>query len=383
MKKNANRNAGRKAKDALRRRERRRKKAEARRNTITGPVCVGLPGPHETVEDWEREHGKSPEGQEYLALADLSGKDYQAFAARLCDGLRKGSAAALCVYGMERCHASKADTPEVRSMDAAFEESAVFAASRERYEQYRALCEQGTAIMRLGVDEATLAHIDGSPEDVRGRALGLTALAAACEREFPAAFYEFFEGAPYSFPLGQEKWLERGVQLGLLTCTGILSRELRRKALLPDSAEEERTFWEALYRQAKKGSWTCLYELLLHQQKRPGFRNLPLAADTEDLLDSYARQPGLLTRTDMLWIMYFGYGSSRNGRTAALAAMGDARVVAQEMPGLIRLRSLLALHDYHSGRQEEAIEELRRCVEEAEPGTQEKLVAIRKTILTF
>ena len=172
MKKNANRKAARKAKDALRRRERRRKMADARnRTTITGPVFTGLPGPRETVAAWEREHGTSPAGQEFLSLADLRGKDLRAFAARIADGLRRGSAAALCLYGRERCQASKADTPEVRSMDAAFEESAVFAASRERYERNREICRQGTGIMCFSVSKAALEHIDGSDEDVRGRAL--------------------------------------------------------------------------------------------------------------------------------------------------------------------------------------------------------------------
>ena len=138
MKKNANKNSGRKAKAALRRKERRKKKAAAGRNEACPPIYDGLPDTLTTVRDWEREHGKSPESQDYLDLAMLRETNREAFAARLCDGLKKGSAAALCLYGMERCQASKADTPDVRRMDKAFEESPVFGEPR--------LCEQKGAL---------------------------------------------------------------------------------------------------------------------------------------------------------------------------------------------------------------------------------------------
>lgn len=79
-----------------------------------------------TVRAWEEEHGTTDEGQEYLALADFKDQAYKAFTERLCEGLQKGMACALCLYGMERCANPAATTAQVRAMDVAFQNSPVF-----------------------------------------------------------------------------------------------------------------------------------------------------------------------------------------------------------------------------------------------------------------
>ena len=163
------------------------------------------------------------------------------------------------------------------------------------------------------------------------------------------------------------------MELGLVDCTAVLSRQLRRRTWVPDAVEEERTLLEALFQQAKKGSWVCLYELLLHQLARPG--SLPLADDIVALLNSYTSQAELRTKADMLWSMYFSYLGPWDSRPKALALMDQARIIVRERPELIRMRCVVALDDYECGRQEQAIEELRRCQQEALPGTPDTLVA--------
>ena len=377
MKKNSNRNAARKAKAALKRKERRRKKAAAGRNEAFPPIYDGLPDTLTTVRDWEREHGKSPEGQDYLTLAMLREANPGAFAARLCDGLQKGSAAALCLYGMERCQASKADTPDVRRMDKAFEESPVFANIRDLYEHYRDACRKGTNMLCFTTGGPTLAHLDGSEKDIRGRALGLTALEAACERDFPAAFIEFFENVPYLASLGQYEWLVRGMELGIVACTGILARELRRGYWLPASAAEEQKLWDALLEHAGKGSWTCLHELLLHLQKRPGFWHLPMAEDIMALSARHAEQAPGEPVACLLWSLYFNAFAPLQPDMSPGDVISNARDLLHDGLDLIRLRCLCALDDYESCRQQQAIEELRRCQMEAEPGTQELLLVVQ------
>ena len=373
MKKNANKNAARKAKAALRRKERRKKKAAAGRNEALPPIYDGLPDTLTTVRDWEREHGKSPEGQDYLTLAMLREANPGAFAESLCTGLQKGSTAALCLYGMERCQASKADTPDVRRMDKACEESPVFAARQARYEHYREASRKGTNMMRFTTGEPTLAHLDGSERDIRGRALGLTALEAACELGFPAAFIECFEKVPYLASLGQYEWLVKGMEQGLVACTGILSRELRRGFWLPASAAEEQKLWDALLEHARKGSWTCLRELFLHLQKRPGFWNLPMADDTMALMARYVEQDAGEPIACLLWCLYFEDLTPLQSDAFPEDIIEEARKLLFQQPGLTRLRCLCALDDYGSCRQQQAIEDLRRCQLETKPGTQAAL----------
>ena len=84
------------------------------------PLHTGIPDADLTVRLWEEAHGESPEGQAYLTLATLRDQDPEAFVQGVCEGLARGSAAAICHYGMMRCSSPAAMTPGVRALDEAF-----------------------------------------------------------------------------------------------------------------------------------------------------------------------------------------------------------------------------------------------------------------------
>ncbi|HIW01706.1 MAG TPA: hypothetical protein H9894_11060 [Candidatus Desulfovibrio intestinipullorum] len=165
----------------------------------------------------------------------------------------------------------------------------------------------------------------------------------------------------------------KGMEQGLVACTGVLSRELRRGFWLPASAAEEQKLWDALLEHARKGSWTCLHELFLHLQKRPGFWNLPMADDTMALAARYAEQAAGEPIACMLWNLYFDVFAPFQPEMSPYEVISEARDLLHHQPELIRLRCLVALDDYGSDRQQQAIEDLRRCRQEAEPGTQDAL----------
>lgn len=138
---------------------------------------------------WEEAHGESPEGQAYLTLATLRDQDPEAFAQGVCAGLARGSAAAICHYGMTRCSSPAAMTPGVRAMDEAFQKSPAFA-------EHGCGTEVETCSFLLSRDEMRLQSLSGasmpdSDRRITARSLGLTALKLACQLDFPAAFAAF------------------------------------------------------------------------------------------------------------------------------------------------------------------------------------------------
>ena len=92
----------------------------------------------------------------------------------------------------------------------------------------------------------------------------MTALEAACERDF--AFAAYSANAPFfrttirmredgkTLSTEQLQWLLKGSNLGIEACTLLWAREMRMGNFLPISAEEERTIRTRLHHLGAKGN---------------------------------------------------------------------------------------------------------------------------------
>lgn len=351
-------------------------------------VCMEeTPDSDRTVRMWEEEHGESSEGQEYLLLARLKKEDRNAFADRLCEDLSRGSAAALCLYGIERCSCPTAESPQVRAMDAAFQKSAAFKALKTGGESYRRLFQSEADRWR---------SIDRKEPDLVGdvavaaKALGLTALNMACEMGFPAAFAAYSKYF-FSFRSIQEMredgktiitqrliWLLKGARLGIEDCILRLVRALRKGKFLPISVQEESDILSQTLKIASRGNWNALHELLLLMAARPGCMNLPVAHEILRLLESQS-ESSLDAAAYRLWSMYFGYFSAPRPQEAICEAkrlLGEASRGASQNAALTSLRCLCALHDFRMGEQKQALQTLRSCQKEGNNSTALALLAM-------
>ena len=381
MKKKTSKKGSRKAQDARKRRERRRQKTQNREKGLScKPLFEGLPDAGELVQIWQQEHGPDIECQAFREFVRLKKQNEEAWAAGLCQGLELGSAAALCAYGMEP--RTPWDTaPGMRRLDEAFAGSATCEAHKESLRRYEELFLGEAQLLHSGKEELS----DEERETARGRALGLTALEAACEQDFPAAFVEFFKQAPrfVSFWLLREDgrtttseqchWLVRGMELDIESCVVLLARELRRGTFLPLSAEEEEALLEKLYRHALKGSWEALHELILLLAGRPAFWTLPLADQACTLLSHHVDKESATALSCMLWVLYFGALEPPLPPLDQKLVMSDVRDILEEDPSLPLLHCLSALHDFRHGQEKRGYQRLLDCRElEEEQGYGER-----------
>ena len=371
MKKKTSKKGSRKAQDARKRRERRRQKTQNREKGLScKPLFEGLPDAGELVQIWQQEHGPDIECQAFREFVRLKKQNEEAWAAGLCQGLELGSAAALCAYGMEP--RTPWDTaPGMRRLDEAFAGSATCEAHKESLRRYEELFLGEAQLLHSGKEELS----DEERETARGRALGLTALEAACEQDFPAAFVEFFKQAPrfVSFWLLREDgrtttseqchWLVRGMELDIESCVVLLARELRRGTFLPLSAEEEEALLEKLYRHALKGSWEALHELILHLLRRPAFWRLPVSDKVFALLCTHFERKDPPAVAHMLWSLYFGSFKPLVPPMGAQMILAEVRRFLRNDPSRALLHCLTALSEFDAGRQKEGYRRLLRCRE--------------------
>lgn len=343
------------------------------------PLYTGIPDADLTVRLWEEEHGESPEGQAYLKLATLRDQDPEAFAQGVCAGLARGSAAALCHYGMKRCSSPESRTHAERALDEAFLKSPAFA-------DHGCETEIESMAFILHRDEMRLQSMSGasrpdSDRRIRARSLGLAALKVACQLDFPAAFAAFAQNwtsFQNMLKLREDKktlsseqllWLLRGSNLDIEACTVLLGLELRKQRFIPVSAEEEEAILKRLLTIAGQGNWLALHELLLILMQRPGFLNLPLTGEALGLLtDCAEREPSSAAGAFLLWSRYFGsfapaapeqaLAEAHHILKAASARQASQKSSAQN--GLPLLRCLLALHAILQGNRQQGLQELRR-----------------------
>lgn len=349
-------------------------------NQHRAPLYTGIPDADLTVRLWEEEHGESPEGQAYLKLATLRDPDPEAFAQGVCAGLARGSAAALCHYGMKRCSSPESRTHAERALDEAFLKSPAFA-------DHGCETEIESMAFILHRDEMRLQSMSGasrpdSDHRIRARSLGLAALKVACQLDFPAAFAAFAQNwtsFQNMLKLREDKktlsseqllWLLRGSNLDIEACTLLLGLELRKQRFIPVSAEEEEALLKKLLAIASQGNWLALHELLLFLMQRPGFLNLPLTGEALGLLtDCAEREPSSAAGAFLLWSRYFGYFAPPTPEQALDTAQRLVKAADSPMTffsktaardGLPLLRCLLALHKLMHGNKRQALQELRR-----------------------
>ena len=118
----------------------------------------------------------------------------------MCEDLGKGSPAAMFLYGLERCDYPNTDTPQWRSMDEAFRNSAAFAENSVAYtEKYLPSLTNDARLLKVVVGQ----DVDGRPctpeaiaRAVQAKALAMTALFLACEEGFPPALCFYPEDVP-------------------------------------------------------------------------------------------------------------------------------------------------------------------------------------------